>query len=249
MKNINGLGVEKIKDIRKRLFIVTTLFTLAACGIGNETQENEKQEDLTSEVENDQQEDTTEDAQEDSEEETEQSNEESEDTNNETEITNAETSEFQWLLDELNGKSFIFSSGVGAWRTAFTFTDKGEFYGKYSDANGPEISVNEFEGQFDIIEEVDEVTYLLELVHIEVTSETGTEEADGDMTIVYVESPYGFDDGSDVFELYLPFKQKNEVTEDYLGWAYGQRNNEYEFLNSFGLYNRVHGYGMEELLN
>lgn len=241
--------MEKIKNITKTLFIVTTLFTLAACGIGNETQENEKQEDLTSEVENDQQEDTTEDAQEDSEEETEQSNEESEGTNNETEITNAETSEFQWLLDELNGKSFIFSSGAGAWRTIFTFTENGEFFGEYSDANGPEISVSEFEGQFDIIEEIDEVTYLLELVHIEVTSVTGTEEADGDMTIIYVEEPHGFQSGSDIFELYLPYKQKNEVTEDYLGWAYGQRNNEYEFLNSFGLYNRAHGFGMEELLD
>lgn len=236
--------MEKIKNIIKSLFIVTTLFTLAACGIDNETQENVEKEDVTSEVENNQQEETIEDA----EEESEQSNEESEDTNNE-EVSNVETKEFQTLLNELNGKSFIFSSGAGAWRTIFTFTENGEFFGKYSDANGPEISVNEFEGQFDIIEEVDEVTYLLELVHIEVLSETGTEEADGDMTIVYVESPYGFDDGSDVFELYLPFKQKNEVTEDYLGWAYGQRNNEYEFLNSFGLYNRAHGFGMEELLD
>lgn len=236
--------MEKIKNITKSLFIVTTLFTLAACGIDNETQENVEKEDVTSEVENNQQEETIEDA----EEESEQSNEESEDTNNE-EVSNVETKEFQTLLNELNGKSFIFSSGAGAWRTIFTFTENGEFFGKYSDANGPEISVSEFEGQFDIIEEVDEVTYLLELVHIEVTSETGTEEADGDMTIIYVEEPHGFQSGSDIFELYLPYKQKNEVTEDYLGWTYGQRNNEYDFLNSFGLYNRAHGFGMEELLD
>lgn len=236
--------MEKIKNIIKSLFILTTLFTLAACGIDNETQENVEKEDVTSEVENNQQEETIEDA----EEESEQSNDGSEETNNE-EASNAETKEFQWLLNELNEKSFIFSSGAGAWRTIFTFTENGEFFGKYSDANGPEISVSEFEGQFDIIEEVDEVTYLLELVHIEVTSETGTEEADGDMTIIYVEEPHGFQSGSDIFELYLPYKQKNEVTEDYLGWAYGQRNNEYEFLNSFGLYNRAHGFGMEEFLD
>lgn len=36
-----------------------------------------------------------------------------------------EESEFQWIYDELNGKSFIFSSGAGAWRTAFTFKENG----------------------------------------------------------------------------------------------------------------------------
>lgn len=234
--------MNSIIHITKNLLILTTLFTLTACGFNNESSENEEQEEATSELN----ENIKEDSIKEDGEKTEQSSEESA---KEEAISAAENSDFQWLLDELNGKSFIFSSGAGAWRTIFTFTENGEFFGKYSDANGPEISVSEFEGQFDIIEEVDEVTYLLELVHIEVTSETGTEEADGDMTIIYVEEPHGFQSGSDIFELYLPYKQKNEVTEDYLGWAYGQRNNEYEFLNSFGLYNRAHGFGMEELLD
>lgn len=234
--------MNSIIHITKNLLILTTLFTLTACGFNNESSENEEQEEATSELN----ENIKEDSIKEDGEKTEQSSEESA---KEEAISAAENSDFQWLLDELNGKSFIFSSGAGAWRTIFTFTENGEFFGKYSDANGPEISVSEFEGQFDIIEEVDEVTYLLELVHIEVTSETGTEEADGDMTIIYVEEPHGFQSGSDIFELYLPYKQKSEVTEDYLGWAYGQANNDYDFLNSFGLYNRAHGFGMEELLD
>jgi hypothetical protein len=156
---------------------------------------------------------------------------------------------FQWIYDELSGKSFIFSSGAGAWRTAFTFTDNGTFSGTYSDANGPEIFVSEFVGQFAINEEVDEFTYRLDLTNFDVTSETGTEEQDGDMIITYVDEPHGFPTGSDTFELYLPYKPKSEVSDEYLSWVYGQANNGREFLNSFGLYNVNKGFGMEELLD
>src|SRR5699024_4892926 len=148
----------------------------------------------------------------------------------------------------LNGKSFIFSSGVGAWRTHFTFTNDGQFSGTYSDANGPEVDVSEFIGQFNINQKIDEYTYQLELDKFQVTSETGKKEKDGEMTITYVEEPHGFQSGSNTFELYLPYKPKNEVSEEYLSWVYGQANNEHDFLNSFGLYNTTYQFGMEELM-
>lgn len=96
---------------------------------------------------------------------------------------------------------------------------------------------------------MDEFTYLLELDEFQITSDTGKEEKDGDMTITYVDEPHGFQSGSSMFELYLPYKPKSEVSEEYLSWVYGQANNEYDFLNSFGLYNKTHQFGMEELVN
>src|SRR5699024_6725045 len=161
-------------------------------------------------------------------EETDQDNEAQNISTTEELKTNVKVNDFQWLYDELAGKSFIFSSGVGAWRTAFTFKDNGEFSGSYSDADGQEIVANEFNGQFNINEEVDEFTYLLELDEFQVTSETGKEEQDGEMTITYVDEPHGFQSGSSTFDLYLPYKPKEEVSEEYLSWAYSQANNQYE---------------------
>lgn len=71
----------------------------------------------------------------------------------------------------------------------------------------------------------------------------------GNMHITYVDSVHGFQPGSDIFELYLPYKSKDAVSFMYLSWVYGQRESEYEFLNTFGLYNVTHEYGMEEVIN
>ena len=234
--------MNSIIHITKNLLILTTLFTLTACGFNNESSENEEQEEATSELNENKKEDSIE-------EEGEKTEQSSEKSAKEEAISAAENSDFQWLFDELMDKSFVFSSGVGAWGTIFTFTNNGQFSGKFSDANGPEVIVSEFTGQFNISEEMDEFTYLLELDEFQITSDTGKEEKDGDMTITYVDEPHGFQSGSSMFELYLPYKPKSEVSEEYLSWVYGQANNEYDFLNSFGLYNKTHQFGMEELVN
>ena len=223
-----------------KYLLLSSLLALTACGAHNESVDKEEIEEPSSEV--------VEVLQVTPDEEIKDGNEEPVKTPVEVEEPGeVETDEFQWIYDELAGKSFIFSSGVGAWRTAFTFIDDGEFSGTYSDANGPEIMVNEFTGRFDINEEVDEFTYLLNLAELRVTSETGKEEQDGEMTITYVDEPHGFQSGSSTFDLYLPYKPKEEVSEEYLSWVYSQANNQYEFLNSFGLYNVNHQFGMEEL--
>ena len=225
-----------------KYLLLSSLLALTACGADNVSVDKEEIEEPSSELVEVQQ--VTPD------EEIKDGDEEPVETLVEVEEPGeVETDEFQWIYDELAGKSFIFSSGVGAWRTAFTFIDNGEFSGIYSDANGPEIFVSEFIGQFDIKEEVDEFTYLLDLAELEVTSETGKEEQDGEMIITYVDEPHGFPSGSSTFELYLPYKPKSDVSDEYLSWVYGQANNEREFLNSFGLYNTNHEFGMEELFD
>ncbi len=218
----------------KKFLVLSSLLALTACSTDNEPTENEMPEEPASEIVEDQEEVST--------------DEEIEDIVEETNTDEVEN-KFQWIYEELAGKSFIFSSGVGAWRTAFTFTENGQFSGTFSDADGPNIAVSVFTGQFNINEEVDEFTYLLELDELQVTSETGKEEQDGEMTITYVEEPHGFQTGSSTFELYLPYKPKEEVSEEYLSWVYSQANNQYDFLNSFGLYNVNHQLGMEELFD
>ena len=230
---------------KKSFYMLSLLFFLTACG---SSQEDTAQEETQEEMIEVQDEVSTNDS-DNSNEVTESVSETTNEVEADVTAPDEEDSEFQSLYDELNGKSFIFSSGVGAWRTSFSFSENGEFSGVYSDANGPEMIVSEFTGHFDIQEEVDEFTYLLELNNLQVTSDTGKEEVDGDMTITYVDEPHGFQSGSSKFELYLPYKPKDQVSDEYLSWVYGQANNEYDFLNSFGLYNVNHQFGMEELLN
>jgi len=248
--------VNSMLHMIKSFIVLISLFILTACGVNNEATENEANVSVEEETGTVSEETTSElneaEKEVSSEEEkrkTDQDNETSDESTAEELNMSVGDSDFQWLYDELNGKSFIFSSGVGAWGTSFTFADNGQFSGTYSDANGPEIDVSEFVGQFDINAEIDAYTYQLELDEFQVTSETGKEEQDGEMTITYVEEPHGFQSGSSTFELYLPYKSKNEVSEEYLSWVYGQANNEYDFLNSFGLYNTTHQFGMEELLD
>lgn len=232
---------------KKSFYILSLLVLLTACGSGQEDTTQEQTQEETIEV---QDEVSTNDSDES------KSNEATESVSETTNEVQAEETTpieddtgFQWLYDEINGKSFIFSSGAGAWRTSIRFIEDGEFSGVYSDANGPEVIISEFTGRFDIQEKMDEFTYLLDLNTLQITSDTGKEEVDGDMTITYVDEPHGFQSGSSEFELYLPYKPKNQVSNEYLSWVYGQANNEYEFLNSFGLYNVNHRFGMEELLD
>lgn len=84
--------------------ILTTLFTLTACGFNNESSENEEQEEATSELN----ENIKEDSIKEDGEKTEQSSEESA---KEEAISAAENSDFQWLFDELMDKSFFFHLG------------------------------------------------------------------------------------------------------------------------------------------
>lgn len=89
--------MNSIIHITKNLLILTTLFTLTACGFNNESSENEKQEEATSELNENKKEDSIE--------------EDGEKSAKEEAISAAENSDFQWLFDELMDKSFFFHLG------------------------------------------------------------------------------------------------------------------------------------------
>lgn len=244
------------------LAVLSSFLFLTACGDNQEDTAVEETPDQTAEL----QEETTEDSdqvsddQEEKEEETEETDKAEEDSEPDQDSepadeTNQESSQAnshpdaQWLYDELSGKSFLFSSGVGSWHTFIDFHGDGAFSAQHTDSNGEERVVTEFIGDFDIQEQIDEYTYVMYLTDLTITSETGKTEVDVDMPVTYIDMPYGFEDGSHEFHLYLPFKPKSEVPVEYMNWVQEQRNNGYDFLNSFGIYNVTHQYGMEEFFN
>src|SRR5690625_5190946 len=108
---------------KKSFYMLSLLVLLTACGGSQEDTTQEQTQEKTTEVQDKV-------STNDSDESNEVTDSVSETTNEvqaeETATAEAE-SEFQWLYDELNGKSFIFSSGVGAWRTSFSFLEDGEF--------------------------------------------------------------------------------------------------------------------------
>ena len=71
----------------------------------------------------------------------------------------------------------------------------------------------------------------------------GTEEIIDEIRYVYSE-PYGIS-GGDTFYLYLPGKPVSELSDDFIGWAYGvigDISND-STLKSYGLYNEETGDG------
>lgn len=135
------------------MLLLSSLLALTACGAEpnepEEVVEEVREEEIVEEPEVEEEEELPEEV------------EEPEEPIEEEPVPTQTASEHQWIFDELNGKLFNFSSGVGAWRTGFTFMEDGKFSGTYSDADGSEMVVSDFEGQFVILEKVDEVTYRL----------------------------------------------------------------------------------------
>lgn len=132
------------------------------------------------------------------------------------------------VLNDLNGKEFRFSSGAGGWWTILNFTENGNFTGEYKDYDGESVAVCEFNGKFSIDSKVDETSYTLRLDRAEINTPVNTEEVqniDGqDMTVKYVDIPYGFEASDekihsfqDKFTLYLPLRKRSEMS-DYVNY-------------------------------
>lgn len=133
------------------------------------------------------------------------------------------------VLNDLNGKEFRFSSGAGGWWTILNFTENGNFTGVYKDYDAESVAVCEFNGKFSIDSKVDETSYTLRLDRAEINSPVNTEEVqniDGqDMTVKYVDLPYGFEASEenihsfqDKFTLYLPLRKRSEMSDDVNYW-------------------------------
>lgn len=156
------------------------------------------------------------------------------------------------IYQDLAGKSFTFTSGAGGWLTELVFDKAGDgsFTGQYhdSDMGTHSLYVNEFEGQFEIAEQLDDETYTMILQNLQVTSPTGMTEpqaGEGGMDIIYTEDPYGLEE-SENFQLFLPYKEADEVPDDFASWVDLDIVADSKIINRYAIYNVDKGYGFGE---
>ena len=135
------------------------------------------------------------------------------------------------LLAELEGKTFAFSSGAGAWGTSYEMGPEGTFTGSFHDTDaggGTEAGtahqyLAEFEGRFEVGEQIDETTYALDLVELDLTTPSGGTTQEDDLEIEYVPDVYGLDKCRD-FRLLLPDTPTSSLNDSQTLWSAAARN-------------------------
>lgn len=139
---------------------------------------------------------------------------------------------------------FIFTSGVGAWRTKITISDDGTFTGQFTDSDmgltGPGYSkgscfISDFNGKFSTPKKINEYTYSVTVENLTLENNPGKEYYMDDVKYICTE-PYGFEDAED-FYLYLPGAPISELPEEFLSWTRLNSNISKLPPNYYGLYN------------
>lgn len=152
-------------------------------------------------------------------------------------------------LNELDGRTFQFSSGAGGWWTETEFGSDGTFTGTYVDHDSDGSVSATFDGQFSVASRIDEHTYELTLEDLTITSPTGTvEPREGGGTVRWVDYAYGFD-GGDTFMLYLPGKPISDLPEDFIGWSEIRYHSSFDTMTGLphhGIFDTEALYGMDE---
>ncbi|MDD4135190.1 MAG: hypothetical protein PHN46_08900 [Eubacteriales bacterium] len=130
------------------------------------------------------------------------------------------------VFARLEGTTFYFLSGAGAWSTELVFSSDGNFTGYYHDTdmgdsgsgypNGTRYECD-FSGAFALTERKDEFTYILRLTSITLKQEPGMERVVDGLKLVSAEA-YGIS-GGDEFILYTPGSRSANLPEDFLEWV------------------------------
>ena len=154
------------------------------------------------------------------------------------------------VLNDLNGKKFVFSSGAGGWQTVLNFSENGNFTAKYEDYDFDSVAICEFNGKLSIDSKVNETAYILRLDRAEITTPINTEEVKNiggkNMTVRYVDLPYGFAVNNDsnhsfqgMFSLYLPLRKRSEMSAEVNHWLdiTGEKNVEKDISRIYLLVN------------
>lgn len=128
------------------------------------------------------------------------------------------------VISELSGKSFVLSSGAGAWASFIDIKDnKGNFEIEFSDADMGHIYLASGKGQFEMKEKIDDYTYKLKVKNFERTSpEPGIYDKDSfGRDQEYLAVPHGLETSDlknlkpvESVTLYLPFKNIDEIPND-----------------------------------
>ena len=147
-------------------------------------------------------------------------------------------------------ESFSFCSGVGAWETAIFPEADGSFTGLYQDTNygesgdGYDGTIYEcsFHGRFGEVERVDDYTYSMRCLELEVEPfEQYIETMDDGWRICHIPSPpYGMQDAGEIM-VYLPGSQMSKLPWEFVDWVSmpnaWDRSNLPVLLPYWGLYN------------
>ena len=130
------------------------------------------------------------------------------------------------VFERLDGSTFYFLSGAGAWSTELVVSPDGSFTGYYHDTdmgdsgagypNGTRYECD-FSGTFALVEQRDEFTYILRLTSLALKEEPGTERVTDGLKLVSAEA-YGIS-GGDEFMLYSPGSQSAGLPEEFLEWV------------------------------
>ena len=166
--------------------------------------------------------------------------------------TKKESSEFQWLYDELEGKYFSFSSGAGAWSTDIKFGKNGNFEGYYHDTNmgeleGPTRYENHFSGRMNIVYQDQKYVYSMKLEDYKNLNEKyKNAENDDKLIIKFVDESYGFE-GTNSFTLFLPYANISKEKDHFKHWLTGQISDENK-IDRFVIKNNSLDYGIVEVI-
>ncbi len=128
------------------------------------------------------------------------------------------------IFDELDGKTFTLTSGVGNWHTEIVFDEGGLFQGTYYDLDMGDAAeeypngtcyISGFNGTMGNVKQIDEYTYSMEIVDLFLdVLVDGEEIEDG---VRYVEAKYDIEYG-DAFELYCPGRRTEDLSDEFLTW-------------------------------
>lgn len=135
------------------------------------------------------------------------------------------------IFTALEGITFVFSSGAGAWSTEIEIKSDGSFIGYYHDSDMGVTGTNypngtryecHFKGKFKAVSKLDDFTYSLKLDEFTIESKINEEKIVDGIKIIYTDA-YGFDD-ADEFLLYSPGAPIANLPEEFLSWAHINTN-------------------------
>ena len=142
------------------------------------------------------------------------------------EIPDVQDSAGEEVFERLDGTTFYFLSGAGAWSTELVVSPDGSFTGYYHDTDMGDSGIGypngtryecDFSGTFALAEQRDEFTYILRLTSLALKEEPGTERVADGLKLISAEA-YGIS-GGDEFMLYSPGSQSAGLPEEFLEWV------------------------------
>ena len=142
------------------------------------------------------------------------------------EIPDVQNSAEEEVFERLDGSTFYFLSGAGAWSTELVVSPDGSFTGYYHDTDMGDSGADypngtryecDFSGTFALVEQRDEFTYILRLTSLALKEVPGTERVADGLKLISAEA-YGIS-GGDEFMLYSPGSPSAGLPEEFLEWV------------------------------